>query len=483
MPTFNYNYGIYSDVAPRRADSRVKNIEQLSYTENGKTCIDIPNVGRCEIAERSPSRPQNGQIAVIDPAYLHESYEAHPCVPLMPFILIRCSRGDAYGYDFGSLCAFRVPISSTTVLVSNDSLLSEIVRLVGDTITKSKNHADFFADTYATLIHYYPEVKSKFSLPICCECGEPTLDFRSYNGKIYCRECFSEQFLSCSRCGENSHKSEVTECRDGSVLCKKCGQYHFITPYHRYYPKLEFFGDDSKNAFPYLGIELEVDDGGEDNSSAAKIVKILNKENVFAYTSHDGSLSNGFEIITQPATKTYHESIAHVYKRAFAQLKKDGYFSHDTTTCGLHVHFNRSFFGDKEEECVEKLLIINEKFWENMVIFARRNERRMSRYSKKISPMAITEYIGRSNKNNRNHEWHYYAVNLSNTQTIEFRMFKGTLNVDTYLATIRLVNNMAIAAKFKTKEEIESMKWEELIDGTNIRRYWNRRIAIPDTEE
>ena len=156
--------------------------------------------------------------------------------------------------------------------------------------------------------------------------------------------------------------------------------------------------------------------------------------------------------------------------------------SHDTTTCGFHVHFNRSYYGENEKACIRKLLFMTEKFWNELVLFARRPEHRMERYAKKIEPMEITDYMRRADKSG-SHEFHYYAVNLANYDTIEFRMFRGSLNVNTVIATLQLVNNMVVASKEKTLEEIKAMKFEDLLTTRIQKAYWKRHSALPDTEE
>lgn len=329
----------------------------------------------------------------------------------------------------------------------------------------------------------YPEIVNAISMPTCDCCGKKVINPIRVGDKKYCRECYENIFVHCSRCGDSVLREESTETRDGGYLCKECGKYHFITAYHRYYPKVKFFGSNHSNTMPYLGFELEVDEGGESDRNCTKLMKDINKPNeIFAYCSHDGSLNDGFEIITQPASIEYHNSIKDVYANSFANLKKNGYMSHDTTTCGFHVHFNRSYYGENEKACIRKLLFMTEKFWNELVLFARRPEHRMERYAKKIEPMEITDYMRRADKSG-SHEFHYYAVNLANRDTIEFRMFRGSLNVNTVLATLQLVNNMVVASKEKTLEEIKVMKFEDLLTTRIQKAYWKRHSALPDTEE
>lgn len=332
----------------------------------------------------------------------------------------------------------------------------------------------------------YPYYYEKLGVGVCSCCGNPAIPKITVDGVDYCNDCYNEKFTSCSRCGKIVKRGEEVRDRNDYALCRECGKRHWVLPYHGYYPKVEFYGDNKGNSVPYMGFELEVDCGGEDNKKVAKIMPLLNNEEsgkVFAYCSHDGSLQNGFEIITQPATMQYHSSISDVYNRAIQKLKAMGYASHETTTCGFHVHFNRNFFGNNQDECIRRLIFMTEKFWNELCVFARRPERRLEHYAKKVSDsMEIKEYMEKANRSGR-HEYHYYAVNIANDSTIEFRMFRGTLNLNTIMATLQLVNNMVIVAKNKTMDEIKVMRFEDLLTTAGQRKYWARHKAVADFEE
>lgn len=332
----------------------------------------------------------------------------------------------------------------------------------------------------------YPEYYAKLDVGVCSCCGKSAMPKVTIDGVDYCKNCYQEKFTSCSRCGKVVKRGEEIRDRNDCALCCECNKRHWVLPYHGYYPKVEFYGNNKGNSVPYMGFELEVDCGGENDKKVAKVMPLLNNEEggkIFAYCSHDGSLQNGFEIITQPATMQYHSSISDVYNRSIQKLKAMGYASHETTTCGFHVHFNRDFFGENQDECIRRLIFMTEKFWNELCVFARRPERRLERYAKKVSDsMEIKEYMEKANRSGR-HEYHYYAVNIANDSTIEFRMFRGTLNLNTIMATLQLVNNMAITAKNKTMDEIKAMRFEDLLTTTGQRKYWARHKAVADFEE
>ena len=216
--------------------------------------------------------------------------------------------------------------------------------------------------------------------------------------------------------------------------------------------------------YPYLGVELEVDKGGESDDTADKVKDIMGHD--FIYQERDGSIRDGFENITQPATLEYHESKEDAYRAMFRYLVKKGYRSHNTSTCGLHVHFNRSFFNGNEDKYIERLLCIVDKFWDNLTKFSRRTSANIDRWAKKYNkePTEILaemhgHYIDR-----------YYAVNLSNDDTIEFRLFRGTLNPNSFFATLELVN--AIVCYSRSDESIDRMTWDDLLVTDRLKAYW-----------
>ena len=335
----------------------------------------------------------------------------------------------------------------------------------------------------------YPDRVAALNLKKCSRCGRTTARPTPIgDDKYVCWSCYRDYYFSCDKCNKTTERSLGHETKDGRLLCSECNMRHFVLPYHHLYPKVQFYGNNKGNNVPYMGFELEVDRGGESSKKVAQIMPLMNREEkgeIFAYCSHDGSIDNGFEIITQPATMEYHNSIKDVYNRTIQKLKSMGYVSHETYTCGLHVHINRNFFPpDLEPKGLRNLVIMFNRFWNELCVYARRPEWRSARYAKHlpVESFEIDEYLHRANKSGQ-HSWHYYALNIANQDTIEFRMFRGTLNVDTILATLQLVNNMAVLASKMSAEDVNRMKFDELITTKTQRKYWNRRKSIMDFEE
>ena len=57
----------------------------------------------------------------------------------------------------------------------------------------------------------------------------------------------------------------------------------------------------------------------------------------------------------------------------------------------------------------------------------------------------------------------YACVNLTNTDTIEFRMFRGTLKVNTILATLELVDLICQKAETMDDEQMKGLSWTDFV--------------------
>lgn len=346
----------------------------------------------------------------------------------------------------------------------------------------------------------------------CAECGEEfdISEMHEINGEFVCEDCFDTEYTSCADCGEIVHKDDAyyvenhgwvcLDCRrygdyyycnhcgdlfmerdicwdsDDDPYCRECcdngwGDFSVISSYHTHKNNEDptFFGgdeDDSENLF--MGFELEIDAREpKSNDTHASAVMEMFPEN-FIYMENDCSLDYGFENISQPATLEFHHSMASNYLNAFKYYTDAGYVSHNKNTCGLHIHFNRGFFGGNEEECVTRLCFLFEKFWDNFVKFSRRNESQLNRWAKRYSD-AHDEIYKKSEDGSYDR---YYAVNLTNENTIEIRMFRGTLRFESFMATLEMVDTIARLAKYSNIDTLRSMKWEELLVTDTLKSYW-----------
>ena len=94
-----------------------------------------------------------------------------------------------------------------------------------------------------------------------------------------------------------------------------------------------------------------------------------------------------------------------------------------------------------------------DKNWDNMVKFSRRNYDSLEQWAKKndvpcnIEVDDITDVLTLSTGDR------YNAINITNRDTIEFRLFRGTLNYKTLSATIEFVKLFCEWAESATLEQ------------------------------
>ena len=224
-------------------------------------------------------------------------------------------------------------------------------------------------------------------------------------------------------------------------------------------PNPIFYGEGNR----YFGIELEIDGAGRDDDFAEELLDIANARAELLYIKTDGSLDDGMELVSHPCTMNYHinefpwEDIMH---RAVRQ----GYRSHQTSTCGLHLHVNRNAFSDSQEgqdEVISRILYFVEHHWNELLKFSRRSEYTMNRWAARYgyehTPKAIMD------KAKKGGNGRYAAVNLCNYHTVEFRLFRGTLKYNTFIATIQLVNRICDVAMYNTDDSIAKLSWSDFV--------------------
>jgi len=225
----------------------------------------------------------------------------------------------------------------------------------------------------------------------------------------------------------------------------------------------------------FLGTEIELDNGGRDNEKAEIIMSTLTAGQPFAYAMRDGSLNDGFEIGVMPATLDYHMNGLH-YKQAFQKATQLDYRAHDTETCGLHVHINRAFLGNtKLEQNYHSALIalIIERNWDDIVNFARRDYSRIQNWANKKD---LTDDVhSRDDMKSLGDKMYkkygqdkYVAVNMTHGQSIELRIFRGTLKPITYLATLQFVSNLARYVKTCTLAQAQHTTLQDIF---NVQHY------------
>lgn len=65
----------------------------------------------------------------------------------------------------------------------------------------------------------------------------------------------------------------------------------------------------------------------------------------------------------------------------------------------------------------------------------------------------------------------YAAVNLTCDNTIEFRLFRGSLRLETFYAALELTHYLCHLAKRLSDEEFQTMTWSDFVNGIDGEQY------------
>ena len=289
---------------------------------------------------------------------------------------------------------------------------------------------------------------------VCDACGERIYSEDAVEDSNYtlCESCFDEDYVRCADCDRILRRDRVY-WDDDDAYCSVIHEYSYT-------PDLVFHG----KGLRHFGVELEIDDGGTVNSNAQKLLDIANKDAENLYIKTDGSLDEGLELVTHPMTLEYQLNEM-PWAEVLRKAQSMGYLSHAAGTCGLHVHISRLAFGctyEQQEAAIARLLYFVEKFWAELLRFSRRTQSQMNRWAARYG-IRLTPSEQMSHAKN-SCAGRYTAVNLTNSDTVEIRMFRGTLKLNTLKATLQMVNHLVEVAVSLSDYQVQDMSWFDFLD-------------------
>ena len=308
----------------------------------------------------------------------------------------------------------------------------------------------------------------------CERCGDCDLDDANWSwvddSEYWCESCAEGYANWCDRCEmmtsddfyriEDRCESWCQGCTENyASWCEWCDQYYrdgcencddeyangTIHDYS-YKPDPIFHStkDDDKLFF---GIEVEMETADESSSTrsdAAQYAYTLD-DNDLAYLKSDGSLTCGFEVVTHPMTHDFYKNEADLLWQTIEGLRSRSMRSHDTRTCGIHIHISRSGFSSGAHmHRFLNLVYSNEEFFSKMA--GRKSDRWATFDDVKTSKMNESE-TGWVSYNSFKHKIQsgrntnrYSAINTQNRHTLEMRIFKGNLNTETIKSHLDLAH-------------------------------------------
>lgn len=337
---------------------------------------------------------------------------------------------------------------------------------------------------------------------LCSQCGDVGSFFIDDDGNLYCESCFEdvhecddcgelyhtdeliyiegierevcegcyEEYRPCDHCGEIYHTDDLNYCEDCDIeFCESCYDEHVLQHEegcestdnisglygYNYVPsRFNFIGEDIR----YYGVELEVEYKGDSHIN----VNQLNIPENF-YCKYDGSLQNGFEVVSHPMNLKYH---LNEWGDILNELKRYDCVSHNPGTCGLHIHVNKNSLGITEdviENNIDKILLfIEDKLIDGLFEFSRRKLNHLNRWCKPLGYDKNKDTIDVLKDKKKDND-RYHLLNVTNTNTIEFRLIRGTLKESSFIAAIKLFDYIVTYCINHGESEIEDLNFKTFI--------------------
>lgn len=260
-------------------------------------------------------------------------------------------------------------------------------------------------------------------------------DLREHDdGEEYCQNCIDRHRYYCEDCDTTYWEGDDHEC-DNDYNSGVIHDYSY-KPRPYFFPPKERAPDTRL----YFGIELEVESNRGDRLDNAEHVQSALGER--AYLKYDGSLHNGFEIVTHPHTlDEFRKEFAF---DKFASFRRAGLRSWDTDTCGLHIHVSRDAFGipyDNRTDNYAEHISSRQTHELKFIKLVYDNEAQVCKLAGRKTGYAHFQDKGQlwNKVRNRGYDRHT-AVNTENETTLEVRVFKGSLRPERVLGAIEFVH-------------------------------------------
>ena len=323
-------------------------------------------------------------------------------------------------------------------------------------------------------------------------------DYNDVEGELWCWRCTRDNATWCDVCdnyftGYSYSADDSSDCmcercfENNTSYCEECDNYYVngcgynhegeddsrtIHDYS-YRPDPIFHSSEDEQTRLYFGIEIETEVRGGDYSDrrvAADYAQQLEHEGL-AYLKSDGSLECGFEIVTHPLSHSYFMNDASTLWNTIGTLKdRYGMMAWGTKTCGLHIHISRNgFSGGSHQHRFLQLVYNNKDFYE---VLAGRSSSHWAKFDDIFDPETGTKSF--KNKFNRHGSDRYSAVNTNNRNTLEMRIFRGSLNTRFIKSCIDLAHASVEFTRVMSVLEVREHK----LDCINLIQYIRERAEL-----
>jgi hypothetical protein len=180
----------------------------------------------------------------------------------------------------------------------------------------------------------------------------------------------------------------------------------------------------------------------------------------------DGSLNDGFEIVTHPHTlEAYQTDFNWEF---ISKLKRGGFRSWNTDTCGLHVHVSRTAFGEgvpawnrvDRDQLILRKQAHELRFMKLIYDNQRQVERIAGRSGNNYASFGDKGKLVSKLKYGTQSDGRYSAINTENDATLEVRVFKGSLRKERVLSALEFVTaSVEYTRNLKVTSKNQALSW------------------------
>lgn len=259
----------------------------------------------------------------------------------------------------------------------------------------------------------------------------------------------SSEFHFCDECERCFHENDLVENEYG-YFCEECDEILNGIPQYHSHDYNEFLTTDKDDENTTLfGVELEVETYTSPKGVYEEIKDIIEDE---FYVEKDGSLINGFEIISKPFSYNYMvENLENTFEELTDEL--ENYINSDTNSNGMHIHMTK-----KNRQHEVYMVALTEYYQKELTIISNREGKQLKRWAKFLFEKEDKDLLNLRMIESEMDDYRYFACNTSNTDTIEVRIFKSTNDYKMILGYVEIVANMcAYALENKIEEDLSNM--------------------------
>lgn len=271
---------------------------------------------------------------------------------------------------------------------------------------------------------------------ICKHCGkEIELDSArvTEDGDMICSSCASEFYVRCSDCNNYIPLSEKR------YRCLVCDEIVYNKPVNNYsikpIPRFKGKKFNTNTTGRYFGIEMEF------NNLRPEVAFVIFNElykDKYIYNKHDGSISRGVEIVTNPMDIYTIKDFLKKMDNGLSEVNKIRGFKENA---GIHIHVNRKSIDTIDIYKLSYLLNYDSDDYSKRIIYYL-----SGRNTKSTSMTCCYDYCKVGNIETKGrlklNVDRYQALNLKNCNTIEFRIFKASADIKQIGMYVDLVNDM-----------------------------------------